>query len=118
MIKEFSQGGVSFHYPDNWTLELEEADGGWTVTLQSKETAFFVITLDATMPAPEEMAKTALEALRSRSTRNWRPIPRWICWPAKWRSVTIFNSSASIWPTPFGQGAFIAPPEPCWFTGR
>ena len=65
MIKEFSQGGVSFHYPDNWTLELEEADGGWTVTLQSKETAFFVITLDATMPAPEEMAKTALEALRS-----------------------------------------------------
>ena len=65
MIKEFSQGGVSFRYPDSWALELEEADGGWTVTLQSKETAFFVITLDATMPAPEETAKTALEALRS-----------------------------------------------------
>jgi hypothetical protein len=65
MLKQFSEDGVSFRYPENWSLEREAAEGGWTVTLQSKETAFMVVTLDPTMPAPEEMAKTALEALRS-----------------------------------------------------
>jgi hypothetical protein len=65
MTQEFNEGGVSFRYPENWTLEREEADGGWAVTLQSKETAFLVVTLDPTLPTPEEMAKTALEALRS-----------------------------------------------------
>lgn len=65
MTKEFNEGGVSFRYPESWTLEREEADGGWAITLQSKETAFLVVTLDPTMPTPEEMAKTALEALRS-----------------------------------------------------
>jgi hypothetical protein len=65
MTKEFNEGGVSFRYPESWTLEHEEAEGGWTVTLQSKETAFLVVTLDPLMPAPEEMAKTVLEALRS-----------------------------------------------------
>jgi hypothetical protein len=65
MFKQFSEDGVSFRYPDNWSIEREAADGGWTVTLQSKETAFMVVTLDPTMPALEEMAKTALEAIRS-----------------------------------------------------
>jgi hypothetical protein len=65
MTREFNEGGVSFRYPESWTLEREEADGGWAITLQSKETAFLVVTLDPTMPTPEEMAKTALEALRS-----------------------------------------------------
>jgi hypothetical protein len=65
MTKEFSEGGVSFRYPENWTLERDESGGAWTVTLQSKETAFLVITLDPTLPEPQEMAKTALEALRS-----------------------------------------------------
>ncbi len=65
MIKEFHESGVSFHYPDNWTLERESAEGSWTITLQSKETAFLVVTLDPTSPTPENMAKTALEALRS-----------------------------------------------------
>jgi hypothetical protein len=65
MTREFNEGGVSFRYPESWTLEREEADGGWAVTLQSKETAFLVVTLDPAMPTPEEMANTALEALRS-----------------------------------------------------
>jgi hypothetical protein len=65
MTKEFNESGVSFRYPENWALEREEAGGAWTVTLQSKETAFLVVTLDPTMPTPDEMAKTALEALRS-----------------------------------------------------
>jgi hypothetical protein len=65
MVKEFNEDGVAFRYPDNWTLELENGDGGWTASLQSKETAFLVVTLDRTMPEPEQMAQTALAALRS-----------------------------------------------------
>jgi hypothetical protein len=31
MTQEFNEGGVSFRYPENWTLEREEADGGWAL---------------------------------------------------------------------------------------
>ena len=65
MVKQFDADGVSFRYPDNWTLEREEADGGWTATLQSPATAFLVVTLDRTLPEPQQMAETALAALRS-----------------------------------------------------
>ena len=58
MVKEFNEDGVSLRYPDNWTLELEQGDGGWTASLQSKETAFLVVTLDRRMPEPEQMACT------------------------------------------------------------
>ena len=96
MTKEFSESGVSFRYPENWALEREASGAAWTVTLQSKETAFLVVTLDPTMPTPDEMAKTALWKRCARSTRNWRPIRPWICWPAKWRSATTLSFSASI----------------------
>jgi hypothetical protein len=65
MAKQFRQDGVSFRYPDNWRLEREEGDDGWTATLQSPGTAFMTITCDGSFPTPEEMAETALGALRS-----------------------------------------------------
>ena len=65
MVKQFDEDGVSFRYPDDWTLEREETEDGWTATLQSKETAFLVVTLDRRMPEPEQMVETALEALKS-----------------------------------------------------
>ena len=65
MVKQFEEDGVSFRYPDNWTLEREDADGGWTATLQSPATAFLVVTLDRTMPEPQQMADAALAALKS-----------------------------------------------------
>ena len=65
MVKQFDEDGVSFRYPDDWTLEREETESGWTASLQSKETAFLVVTLDRGMPEPERMAAAALEALKS-----------------------------------------------------
>jgi hypothetical protein len=64
MSKHFAEDGVSFSYPDNWRLEREEADNGWTVSLQSPGTAFLTVTFDADMPDTQEMAEAALEALR------------------------------------------------------
>jgi hypothetical protein len=65
MSKQFSEDGVSFRYPANWTLEREDGEHGWTVSLQSPDTAFVVISCDEEMPDREEVAETVLEALRA-----------------------------------------------------
>jgi hypothetical protein len=64
MLAVFAEDGIRFQYPESWELAREENEGGWTVTLQSKGTAFLMVTLDRTMPEPEEMANTALEAMQ------------------------------------------------------
>jgi hypothetical protein len=64
MIAEFDDGGVRFRYPKTWKLEREETDSGWTVSLQSPDTAFLTITVDEDMPSVEHVAETALAALR------------------------------------------------------
>jgi hypothetical protein len=65
VTKQFRQDGVSFDYPANWTLERESAEDGWTVTVQSPGTAFAMIRLDPTLPPTEQVAQTALDALRA-----------------------------------------------------
>lgn len=64
MAALFEEEGVQFQYPENWKLEREDSENGWTVALQSPGTAFLVLSLDAEMPEMEVMAKTALDALR------------------------------------------------------
>ena len=63
MAAQFDRDGVRFLYPENWTLEGEDTDTGWTVSVQSPDTAFLVIALDQNMPDTETMARTALNAL-------------------------------------------------------
>ena len=65
MIKEFNQDGLSFAYPDDWNLELEPAENGWTATVQSPGTAFAMVQLDRDLPEPEQMVEQALETLKS-----------------------------------------------------
>jgi hypothetical protein len=65
MVKHFSEDLISFSYPDTWTLEREESDDGWTVSLQSPGTAFLLLSCNTSMPTTEEMAETTLEALRA-----------------------------------------------------
>ncbi|MBV9123440.1 MAG: hypothetical protein JO112_08795 [Planctomycetes bacterium] len=60
----FDEGGLRFQYPDNWRLEREDNDTGWTVSIQSPDTAFVMISLREDMPSVEELAETALAALR------------------------------------------------------
>jgi hypothetical protein len=64
MISEFAEGGIRFSYPDNWRLEREENDTGWTVSVQSPDTAFLTISLRQDMPGVERLAEAALAALR------------------------------------------------------
>ena len=64
MPGEFEHNGIRFQYPENWQLEREDTDSGWTVTLQSPGTAFFMLSLNEEVPCNEEMAEAALEAFR------------------------------------------------------
>ena len=64
MLGTFHEDGLSFRYPENWQLQREENDNGWTVSLQSPDTAFFMVSFDGDMPEPEQMAETARAALQ------------------------------------------------------
>lgn len=60
----FADGGISFRYPENWRLEREETEAGWTVSVQSPGTAFLMVCVREDTPPPAEMADAALDALR------------------------------------------------------
>jgi hypothetical protein len=64
MVAQFDEAGIRFKYPENWRLEREENESGWTVSVHSPETAFLMLCLREDMPRTDEMAETALEALR------------------------------------------------------
>jgi hypothetical protein len=65
MAAHFEEGGIQLLFPENWELQREESENGWTITVQSPETAFLVLAFDAEMPEMELMAQTALDVLRS-----------------------------------------------------
>lgn len=64
MPAQFDDGGISFQYPENWRLEREENEEGWTVSVQSPGTAFMMVCLRTDRPGTEQLAEAALEALR------------------------------------------------------
>jgi hypothetical protein len=64
-MAQFDESGIRFQYPENWQLEREEYETGWTVSVQSPDTAFLLITVNAEGPEPEQMAETVLEAMRA-----------------------------------------------------
>ena len=63
-MAEFSDGGIRFRYPENWTLEREDNDAGWTISVQSPGTAFLMVCLRQDTPTTEEVADAALAALQ------------------------------------------------------
>jgi|SRR5579871_2809660 len=64
MPAQFSESGVSFQYPENWKLEREEIENGWLVTVQSPDTAFFMICRRTDNPTSKALAQEALDDLR------------------------------------------------------
>ncbi len=65
MPGQFRKDGIRFQYPESWQLTREDADTGWTVSVQGPETAFFMLTFDAEMPDVDQVTETVLEALRA-----------------------------------------------------
>ena len=65
MSKLFERSGVAFQYPENWTLETDDAGGGWTVLLQSPETAFMLVSFRPDADGPGQVIGEALATLRA-----------------------------------------------------
>lgn len=61
----FERSGIRFQYPDNWQLDAEDTGDGWTVTLQSPETAFLLVSLRPDAEGATELADEALAALKA-----------------------------------------------------
>ena len=64
MVAEFADEGIRFKYPENWRLEREDSDNGWTISVQSPKTAFWMICYRDDAPTPESMAEGVLAAMR------------------------------------------------------
>lgn len=64
MVSVFDEKGIRFKYPQSWRLEREDNPAGFTVTINSPDTAFLMVSLHEEMPSVEEMAEAALAAMR------------------------------------------------------
>ncbi len=64
MVAEFAEHGVRFMYPENWTLEREANETGWTASVQSPGTAFLMISFHADVADVDALAQSVLEAMR------------------------------------------------------
>jgi hypothetical protein len=64
MVSEFEDAGIRLKFPENWRLEREENEAGWTIVLQSPDTAFLMLSLREDMPTTNNMVQVALEALK------------------------------------------------------
>ena len=65
MPAKFDDGGIRFLFPENWRLEREDSDEGWTVTVQSPQTAFFLLSVNAELPSTEEVLAATLSAMQA-----------------------------------------------------
>lgn len=65
VIQTFERSGIRFKYPTNWQIDTEDAGDGWTVTLQSPETAFVLVSLRPDAATAAQVADEALAALRA-----------------------------------------------------
>lgn len=65
MTGEFRRGSVSFNYPTDWQVEVEETDDdGWTATLQGADSTFLIVCLRPDADDPLQVADEALAVLQ------------------------------------------------------
>jgi hypothetical protein len=64
-MARFNRDGIGLSYPENWKLESEDSEGGWSVSLQSPDTAFLLVSYYEDMPESAAVAQTTLEAMQA-----------------------------------------------------
>lgn len=60
----YDHQGVHFLYPENWQVERQETEEGWTVAVQSPGAAFLLISRYDGRPEQTEVLQTSLQALK------------------------------------------------------
>lgn len=64
MAQSFERDGLSLEYPDDWTLEEDTVESGWTVSINSKTTPCLVLSYRDDVDDPSEVGDAVLEGLR------------------------------------------------------
>ena len=65
MPAKFEKLGIAFQYPDNWTLEEEDAQvGRGSVTVYSPGGAFWSVTVHPQDVDPDDLARAAVDAMK------------------------------------------------------
>jgi len=64
MAARFDEGGISFLYPENWQLEREDHENGWSVSVLSPETAFITLSYHEDAADFGRLADAAVDTLR------------------------------------------------------
>lgn len=65
MPQHFSKLGLSFLFPDNWTLDdRDAAAGSKSVTVYSPGGAFWSVSVHPASSKPEKLAEAAVQAMR------------------------------------------------------
>lgn len=65
MPAEFSRQGISFQYPENWSLDEDDILAGQkSVTVFSPDGAFWTVSLAPSKAEPLAMAAAAVEAMK------------------------------------------------------
>lgn len=64
MAQEFARSGIRIQYPDDWRIETEDTDEGWSSSFFSPGTAFVMLSHYPDDYAPAELADMALAAMR------------------------------------------------------
>ncbi len=65
-MNTFERDRIVIRYPTNWTVDEAEdpESGGWTVTVSSPDTAFFMMSLQPDARDPGDLADQTLDALK------------------------------------------------------
>ena len=113
-VSTYDGHGVRFEYPSAW--ETEVTDDGPVTTVDAQHPngiAFLLVRIDNSCPDPDEVADSALEAMREEypdldadpvvETLNEHPAPG-----------TTSSSSRSTFPTRPASDASKHPTEQCW----
>ena len=65
MPVSFNRMGISFQYPDNWTLDEQDALAGRkSVTVYSPGGAFWSVSIHPASADPVELSTAALETMK------------------------------------------------------
>lgn len=66
-MQTFERDRILIRYPDDWTTETTDdpESGGWTVTVTSPQTAFFMMSLQPEAMDSGDLSDQTLEAMKS-----------------------------------------------------
>ena len=65
-MNSFERDGIRIRYPDDWSAETADDpdSGGWTVTVSSPQTAFFMMSLQPDAADAGDLSDQTLAAMR------------------------------------------------------